>query len=235
MNISILAPSRERPAPEKKFFTSSQFQSSLPRGSDCADRHVQSDSQDFNPRSLAGATSPPPASPPSGANFNPRSLAGATKGYIVVDTYADISILAPSRERPCGPVQTKNDTRNFNPRSLAGATNLRFAVFAYNSISILAPSRERPVPCSAVNAHLYFNPRSLAGATPSFITSAPLSRISILAPSRERLSFFNDFESSSVFQSSLPRGSDDNALLPLMPLTHFNPRSLAGATLPSVL
>ena len=98
-------------------------------------------------------------------------------------------------------------------------------------ISIHAPSRERP-DCTRIYSILfYFNPRSLAGAT----------------------SIFKSIAQAQVFQSTLPRGSDTIVLpivpadLPLSihapsrerhkvyllmhPTAHFNPRSLAGATL----
>ena len=55
----------------------------------------------------------------------------------------------------------------------------------------------------------YFNPRSLAGATRSLLRVIPVT----------------------VFQSTLPRGSDVNPGALSMQKLHFNPRSLAGATL----
>ena len=82
------------------------FQSTLPRGSDATTRHAaHRHAQHFNPRSLAGATC--------------RSR-GNTR-------LPDISIHAPSRERPC---------------SILLVTIL-------SSISIHAPSRERRQPGSA--------------------------------------------------------------------------------------
>ena len=98
----------------------------------------------------------------------------------------------------------------------------------------------------------YFNPRSLAGATLSgwqlmqaFLFQSTLPRgsdrwsadelataaISIHAPSRERLSPTTNLSTfASIFQSTLPRGSDNTARKRPCCNSHFNPRSLAGAT-----
>ena len=99
----------------------------------------------------------------------------------------------------------------------------------------------------------YFNPRSLAGATSPFGTQKTLRNISIHAPSRERPSTCFVTVPITVFQSTLPRGSDlhqnrycqksiqfqstlprgsDNKRLAARPTVFqdFNPRSLAGAT-----
>ena len=76
--ISIHAPSRERPL-----------------------RGQLTDYMDnFNPRSLAGATPSPPEYAPNLLYFNPRSLAGATLRSTGLDYGDAISIHAPSRERP---------------------------------------------------------------------------------------------------------------------------------------
>ena len=55
--ISIHAPSRERHAPEIIFSAYEVFQSTLPRGSDTNSKSGEIGLRDFNPRSLAGATS----------------------------------------------------------------------------------------------------------------------------------------------------------------------------------
>ena len=75
------------------------FQSTLPRGSDYEQTSQLADQQDFNPRSLAGAT-----------------VAFVTVIYDLL-----ISIHAPSRERHTS-VTPIYEVDNFNPRSLAGAT-----------------------------------------------------------------------------------------------------------------
>ena len=163
--------------------------------------------------------------------FNPRSLTGATGGGIVAQLLeqfqstlphgsdADehllqavlrISIHAPSRERQ-------------------GLLQL-LAIGA--GISIHAPSRERHYSAGSAVCCIYFNPRSLTGAT-GFGKSIPLpARISIHAPLRERRIIF--FCRYSAFQSTLPHGSDQLFSLNRLVLAYFTPRSLAGATLPSV-
>ena len=167
--------------------------------------------KDFNPRSLAGATSPLYFSNASSVNFNPRSLAGATGKAREKSAKEIISIHAPSRERQLVDVLP----------------------FELCQISIHAPSRERLLACLKITTSaLYFNPRSLAGATPYWLTATrcrsnfnPRSlagathaaggaaaglQISIHAPSRERPTHNPD------------SGRGRHA--------HFNPRSLAGAT-----
>ena len=98
-----------------------------------------------------------------------------------------ISIHAPSRERrACRQISAAS--RYFNPRSLAGAT---------------VPPR------AALSYQRYFNPRSLAGATPIVATSlASCKPISIHAPSRERHIKTKKTLNFTLFQSTLPRGSD---------------------------
>ena len=166
--ISIHAPSRERQTLYKRDLQLFIFQSTLPRGSD-ATRTIKNSSrlEDFNPRSLAGATHNPDNGRGRHAHFNPRSLAGATDSV----------------------VESEVNTFYFNPRSLAGATTVPTQVVTDSSkfqstlprgsdespywshvyaypISIHAPSRERPCllyGASYIQAN--FNPRSLAGAT----------------------------------------------------------------------
>ena len=76
-----------------------------------------------------------------------------------------------------------------------------------------------------------FNPRSLAGATFKRRCRLGGGHISIHAPSRERRSAGSSCGSSSLFQSTLPRGSDVTARsFRSTGDLYFNPRSLAGAT-----
>ena len=119
-------------------------------------------------------------------NFNPRSLAGATAKVHRLSQPFAISIHAPSRERPhtiecfyrrwkfqstlprgSDRTRTLRPAKNcyFNPRSLAGATPARALVTVPNRISIHAPSRERLHAMTESFSHSNFNPRSLAGAT----------------------------------------------------------------------
>ena len=98
--ISIHAPSRERQSEDNSTTFVAEFQSTLPRGSDsttpshtpsiplfqstlprgsdvsCGDSAFRS--INFNPRSLAGATSSAAGDYSAVVYFNPRSLAGAT-------------------------------------------------------------------------------------------------------------------------------------------------------------
>ena len=75
-------------------------------------------------------------------------------------------------------------------------------------ISIHAPLRERH--CSlAPQLHLWhFNPRSLAGATGRVKVRDENNLISIHAPSRERRTTASGALIPTLFQSTLPRGSD---------------------------
>ena len=124
--------------------------------------------------------------------------------------------------------------RYFNPRSLTGAT--------------LTPVYLNDV------LHIYFNPRSLTGATRTIAVFFITVNISIHAPLRERHpTDSTDYLFPTVFQSTLPYGSDANACVPkrctayLFQSTlpygsdkdnsrilhngqYFNPRSLTGAT-----
>ena len=97
----------------------------------------------------------------------------------------------------------------FNPRSLAGATDEVYLARPSLSISIHAPSRERQNVITINKAiSLNFNPRSLAGATVITLSHG----------------------SKTLFQSTLPRGSDKILVFLTMAYHDFNPRSLAGAT-----
>ena len=191
--------------------------------------HLGLAAKNFNPRSLAGATEQSssisqlrqisihapsrerlPADNSCGwscGNFNPRSLAGATARNDVFrricrfqstlprgsDAKNDatnenliISIHAPSRER-LSASSSAFGLSNFNPRSLAGATLARVTAFR--------PARN-------------FNPRSLAGATERNAAKDPGMAISIHAPSRERPFSLAKLHTATIFQSTLPRGSD---------------------------
>ena len=98
----------------------------------------------------------------------------------------------------------------FNPRSLTGATYDKLYDAINHDISIHAPSRERHLQ-SRQSWHYsdYFNPRSLTGAT------RPICFIFAW----------------SIFQSTLPHGSDQSGEKCRAHFFHFNPRSLTGATI----
>ena len=99
-------------------------------------------------------------------DFNPRSLAGATSGAVNYSYGVTISIHAPSRERqqqglPC---VLRNRFQSTLPRG--SDQQLLAEADAIKAISIHAPSRERHKRgCFLLYKSLYFNPRSLAGAT----------------------------------------------------------------------
>ena len=79
---------------------------------------------------------------------------------------------------------------------------------------------------------LFFNPRSLAGATKRLFERAVHDDFSIHAPSRERPSTATRSALiPTLFQSTLPRGSDILTLESSLLFGIFNPRSLAGATI----
>ena len=102
---------------------------------------------------------------------------------------------------------------NFNPRSLTGAT---FDIHVFSTqirISIHAPSRERR--CCSISIGI------------PHIFQSTLPRGSDYLTATELLSIVE-------FQSTLPRGSDASALIKPLIRKDFNPRSLAGATIPLV-
>ena len=118
--ISIHAPSRERQSALIKQFGKLVFQSTLPRGSDSFGW-------------FAGDML---------NNFNPRSLAGATQGVLSCVLLLVFQSTLPRGSDPYYPYYPKA-LFYFNPRSLAGATGKVEAITGYEWISIHAPSRER--------------------------------------------------------------------------------------------
>ena len=141
--------------------------------------------------------------------FNPRSLTGATFAFLGEQAVLNISIHAPSRERP----------------------SVQKYLKGIDAISIHAPSRERRLPRSFSDSTLvYFNPRSLTGATRFLPLQGGGVSISIHAPSRERQLICPNVASYPVFQSTLPHGSDRKQASDGHNLDYFNPRSLTGAT-----
>ena len=98
--ISIHAPLRERRYFMLASISSAVFQSTLPCGSDSIVRKT---------KILI-------------VNFNPRSLAGATSNAVSLFVGSTISIHAPLRERRLKKLRKYITRYYFNPRSLAGAT-----------------------------------------------------------------------------------------------------------------
>ena len=121
LTISIHAPSRERRFTTRTFGLTLIFQSTLPRGSDRT--------------SLINVNQT--------ANFNPRSLAGATSVLSILFFLAIISIHAPSRERQSSPFFGSHSLR-FQSTLPRGSDDFYWPSFAHLGISIHAPSRERP-------------------------------------------------------------------------------------------
>ena len=164
-----------------------RFQSTLPHGSDSPTPAIHS-------RPLVISIHAPSRERPGYgrtgfciSDFNPRSLTGATA---------------------CLPIITLTSLY-FNPRSLTGATLLYWFRRFLGFISIHAPSRERPQFCNLCKQILaYFNPRSLTGATIIKNALNDFINISIHAPSRERQPFQASNIFATVFQSTLPHGSD---------------------------
>ena len=212
LQISIHAPLRERHIKRGLTSPTSLFQSTLPYGSD-----DNSNNQNIHIN-----------------NFNPRSLTGATTSVILYTTVGDISIHAPLRERlklyamlkmACyisihAPLRERRGTyllklSNFLfqstlPYGSDDPVNMPFVLPL--QISIHAPLRERHIkrgltsPTSLFqstlpygsddnsnnqNIHINnFNPRSLTGATTSVILYTTVGDISIHAPLRERLKLY---------------------------------------------
>ena len=185
-------------------------------------------------------------------DFNPRSLTGATTWMLYNNEKVWISIHAPLRERPLftyvfavptrisihAPLRerprgcwVKQLPSNFNPRSLTGATMAALKPIGHDEISIHAPLRERlknllrflrsrtfqstlPYGSDRLNRYdidflPHFNPRSLTGAT----------------------QYYLQVLYQQIFQSTLPYGSDLSRRSASRCRRDFNPRSLTGATI----
>ena len=144
-SVSIHTPLRERREKRLRNYMRRLFQSTLPRGSDVfvnwiimhysISIHAPSRERrlthlsytsldDFNPRSLTGATCESGRWKAKPKNFNPRSLTGATRAPFGIDISKAISIHAPSRERLCKGRSLRR-MPYFNPRSLTGATTFQ--------------------------------------------------------------------------------------------------------------
>ena len=140
-------------------------------------------------------------------DFNPRSLTGATHAHKIVGRALAISIHAPLRERPVLAVPVVVPTsfqstlpygsdhiiitailalNNFNPRSLTGATRSAPCSTDLGSISIHAPSRERLSRFSCSGNKALFQSTLPYGSDYEYgLLNKPVV-ISIHAPLRER-------------------------------------------------
>ena len=186
------------------------FQSTLPYGSDISTVRQSTTDNNFNPRSLTGATpTKPPIEPTIEISIHAPLRERLAENQLTIICF-DISIHAPLRERLMKQLCKCSLASYFNPRSLTGATVRRPGVFIKLTISIHAPLRERLSLRLALQVlYLDFNPRSLTGATtrcwkdirligyfnPRSLTGATQidagtvynAYISIHAPLRERL------------------------------------------------
>ena len=206
--ISIHAPLRERPAASAISAIVGRFQSTLPCGSDSPSSLASPRLLDFNPRSLAGATEIQ-AEAKEAKTFQSTLPCGSDiKFYVAVTKTAHFNPRSLAGATSIY-IRADHTAKNFNPRSLAGATVI---------FGIYLPRR------------LHFNPRSLAGATSVPRRDDFLTAISIHAPLRERPNIASPIHWATVFQSTLPCGSDSPPGMLLNILLNFNPRSLAGAT-----
>ena len=142
--ISIHAPLRERrPAHLPAHYQSVQFQSTLPCGSDL-----------LLPLFFYLLN-----------DFNPRSLAGATYFSHVFHLLFNISIHAPLRERPACPIW-QGFAAGFQSTLPCGSDRQAVGDGCVLCISIHAPLRERlQAYWLRIMTDDNFNPRSLAGAT----------------------------------------------------------------------
>ena len=119
--ISIHAPSRERLSPHPHNPGISRFQSTLPHGSDVPAHLLHRDFDNFNPRSLTGATKSSNRSTTI-VLFQSTLPHGSDVQKFTPDLIpCTISIHAPSRERLLQLVPYAFPL-HFNPRSLTGAT-----------------------------------------------------------------------------------------------------------------
>ena len=189
--ISIHAPSRERLDQQKHCLLIGGFQSTLPRGSDLQpDVIVYAGQQHFNPRSLAGATRIGKRIVYAGMDFNPRSLAGATDLKYLNQKEASVFQSTLPRGSDTMMKVIMQGLIIFQSTLPRGSDMSRLYIGWALPISIHAPSRERPT--ANRNRSLLgrnFNPRSLAGATMLGMLHNRYIQISIHAPSRERLSY----------------------------------------------
>ena len=163
-----------------------QFQSTLPRGSDKTAAKWRADGKHFNPRSLAGATTAP-AAPYFATEISIHAPSRERPQYLPkASLHFGISIHAPSRERPL--IIACQLLSILFQSTLPRGSDLNCVYKSKHTldISIHAPSRERPSISFTPFLLRDFNPRSLAGATIRQNGRWSESDISIHAPSRER-------------------------------------------------
>ena len=99
-----------------------KFQSTLPHGSDDNSNNMNIHINNFNPRSLTGATRWYSILNIGYLLFQSTLPHGSDRELILSISEAVISIHAPSRERRCQDGAGRRIAVHFNPRSLTGAT-----------------------------------------------------------------------------------------------------------------
>ena len=229
-NISIHAPSRERPTCLDCSIPQNKFQSTLPRGSDFVLFFALFCYIIFQSTLPRGSDNGLICRALTLRIFQSTLPRGSDR-YFDYEAFArDLfqSTLPRGSDKQQAEISDFSD--NFNPRSLAGATEQRLTLGASLIISIHAPSRERLAGVDKVSYDDNFNPRSLAGATSfrqgSYMINGYFNPRS-LAGATQRLLIV---KLVLLFQSTLPRGSDLSLIVKGWRLKNFNPRSLAGAT-----
>ena len=145
----------------------------------------------FNPRSLTGATLTTWKRTCLRTYFNPRSLTGATLRSVIFFFQRRFQSTLPHGS-------------DGNSMPDAFISSVFQSTLPHGSDSKMLPWR---------TTAKYFNPRSLTGATGHGGQADGAEQISIHAPSRERLKCMLLKNSSKVFQSTLPHGSDCRKLL----------------------
>ena len=207
--ISIHAPLRERLRLRLPYSPQQNFNPRSLTGATTRDSVIAKVPAHFNPRSLTGATSSNAFTKVIICHFNPRSLTGATTVAFSHGIIYTISIHAPLRERPKAALYLSQKTH----------------------ISIHAPLRERLLLLFLCRNRFLFQstlpygsdplPRPLVPTAKAISIHAPLRErlekappiepemlISIHAPLRERPSIRVSYSKVSLFQSTLPYGSD---------------------------
>ena len=140
--ISIHAPSRERPRFESAFVIFVLFQSTLPRGSDQKVQDFYNQNCEFQSTLPRGSDLFASARIGRQSDFNPRSLAGATSCLLTLLHKVGISIHAPSRERHFN-YSSLIIKKGFQSTLPCGSDRSNNLLAWITSISIHAPLRER--------------------------------------------------------------------------------------------
>ena len=165
-------------------------------------------------------------------NFNPRSLAGATPMSMYIDCKQRFQSTLPRGSDPMPQGWAAFSYVAFQSTLPRGSDALKAQSASNTSISIHAPSRERLVPCDCCQELFIFQSTLPRGSDPS--TDTFRLRLQVFQSTLPRGSDMNAprvVVHVILFQSTLPRGSDTFQTMGNKVHSHFNPRSLAGATI----